>query len=530
MNLDEWKESGLQLIKALRVRGEEDAFRRLLSDLYPDTAHFIFELLQNAEDTKSTTVRFTLNEHCLEFIHNGERLFSKTDVIAITSFGNSTKRDDPTSIGKFGVGFKAVFAYTDTPEIHSGDFHFCIHDLVVPETDGVNLFSMSERETHFRFPFNNPKKLPAFAVKEIETGLRSLSDNTLLFLSHIRKVDYKLPDGSRGSLQRINHNSGRIEIRALHPGGDETVSHWLHFQKAVDVTDEDGKTKTCNVAIAYSLVEEVNKKTEEKTWKIVPLSHGQVSIYFPAEKEPSNLRFHLHAPFASTVARDSVRECKANHQLRDRIAELVVESLSAIRDQGMLSMNFLALLPNPKDDLSAFYQPIRKAIVDAFTNKPLTPTKSGDYAPSRALYRGPSKISDVIGDKDLSKITGYKIPLWVANAPQRNQREDNFLDSLKINEWGFEQLSDIFEPTEKEKTEKWLVRKDDKWMMRFYALLNDDSNYYFTAEDFPLVRVDSEEGVKHVVSNQAYFAPLHGIVSAHGVHIVKRAVYTRDNT
>ena len=137
MNLNEWKESGLQLIKALRVRGEEDAFRRLLSDLYPDTAHFIYELLQNAEDTKATTVHFTLNENCLEFIHNGERLFSETDVKSITSFGNSTKRDDPTSIGKFGVGFKAVFAYTDTPEIHSGDFHFRIYDFVVPEIEGV---------------------------------------------------------------------------------------------------------------------------------------------------------------------------------------------------------------------------------------------------------------------------------------------------------------------------------------------------------------------------------------------------------
>jgi hypothetical protein len=37
------------------------------------------------------------------------------------------------SIGKFGVGFKSVFAYTQNPEIHSGEYHFRIHDLVVPE-------------------------------------------------------------------------------------------------------------------------------------------------------------------------------------------------------------------------------------------------------------------------------------------------------------------------------------------------------------------------------------------------------------
>ena len=48
---------------------------------------------------------------------------------------------------------------------------------------------------------------------EIETGLSNLGDNTLLFLSHIRKIEYTLPNGEVGSLQRINHNNGRIEIR-----------------------------------------------------------------------------------------------------------------------------------------------------------------------------------------------------------------------------------------------------------------------------------------------------------------------------
>ena len=96
---------------------------------------------------------------------------------------------------------------------------------------------------------------------------------------------------------------------------------------------------------------------------------GQVSIYFPAEKETSKLRFHIHAPFASTVARDSVRDCNDNEQLRDHLAELIVESLTMIRDQGMLTMSFLAVLPNLKDELAEFYEPIRTKIVDAFNNK-----------------------------------------------------------------------------------------------------------------------------------------------------------------
>ncbi|MEI6268263.1 MAG: hypothetical protein WCP01_05220 [Methylococcaceae bacterium] len=532
MNLDEWKESGLQLIKALRVRGEEDAFRRLLSDLYPDTAHFIFELLQNAEDTKATTVNFILNKDCLEFNHNGDRLFSETDVKAITSFGNSTKRDDPTSIGKFGVGFKAVFAYTDTPEIHSGHFHFRIHDLVVPETKGVAKPAIDDQTTRFIFPFDNPKKSANIAVTEIETGLRNLGDNTLLFLTHIRKIDYKLPNGETGSLQRIDHEDGRIDIRSLHPGGTETISHWLHFQKDVEIIDEDGKSKQCNIAIAYSLIEEANTKGEGSTWKIVPLDHGQVSIYFPAEKETSNLRFHLHAPFASTVARDSVRDCSANQQLRDGIAELIVESLISIRDQGLLTIGFLAVLPNPGDNLagsSPLYEPIRKSIIQAFKDESLTPTRSGGYASADALYRGPARIAEVLNDDDLSLLTNYTPPLWAANPPPQSLREDRFLDSLKIDNWGWGELANSISylGEERERIEILISGKDDTWLLRFYALLEQASEEHsVNVTDLCIIRVNVGKEDIHVKPKEAFFLLEDSqIMPSEDVYFVKQSVY-----
>ena len=91
---------------------------------YSDQAHFIYELLQNADDAKATKVKFILEEKKLIFIHNGTRRFSVSnpnsedddsekgflgDVNAITSIANSNKTS--ASIGKFGVGFKAVFQY-----------------------------------------------------------------------------------------------------------------------------------------------------------------------------------------------------------------------------------------------------------------------------------------------------------------------------------------------------------------------------------------------------------------------------------
>ena len=531
MSLELLRQRRLKWVEANKENNFEEGIKRLLTDLYPDNAHFIYELLQNAEDPRATTVRFTLTADALEFEHNGERLFDLKDTESITSIGNSTKRDDPTSIGKFGVGFKAVFAYTDAPEIHSGDFHFRIRDLVVPETNDVRRPNLGTRLTQFIFPFTHPSKQPKQAVAEVERALRSLSDNTLLFLSHIRTIEYLLPDGSLGSLERVDRDNGHIEIRARHPGSDlDKTSHWLRFEREATVTDEDGVAKSCRVAIAYQMVEETDPKKSYR-WKIVPLNQGQVSIYFPAEKETSKLRFHIHAPFASTVARDSVRDCDANQQLRDHIADLVVESMFHIRDAGLLTVGFLAVLPNAEDTLHSFYEPIRAALVKAFREDSLTPTKSKCHAPAKSLFRGPSRISSVLDDIDLSMLTELQPPLWVANPPQQYQREDQFLESLYIDEWGWYELTDTFSFISDEESAKvvtWISQKDDKWLMRFYALLGEASDQHDETVyglEIPIIRVQTQALQEHVLPEEAFLLPEDGQAVPEDIRFVKPDVY-----
>ncbi len=526
-------------VEANRENGFEEGITNLLTELYPDNAHFIYELLQNAEDTQAGVVRFILSNEDIRFEHDGKRRFNFRDVESITSIGASTKRNDPTNIGKFGVGFKAVFAYTNTPEIHSGDFHFRINNLVVPE---VLPNAAANSATVFQFPFDDPKKDPAKAVAEIERGLRALADNTLLFLNHIREIEYLLPGGDLGKVKRVDAdaqgNGQRIEIQASKPGENETVSHWLRYRKEASIIDEAGKAMSCQVAIAFHLKEHSDdpdaglddeKKSKRKTnkpkarWRIVPCEPGQVSIFFPAEKETSNLRFHLHAPFASTVARDSVRDCEANEKLRDALAALVTEALEDIRDRELLTMSFLAVLPNPGDGLLPFYEPIREAIVEAFQKKDLLPTKSGSHLAAGLLYRGPADISYVIDDSDLSLLSGFEPPLWAENATQRHQREDKFLDSLDIEDWGWEELKEAIQKTRvnaeyKAAVEKWISEKSDQWLLQFYALMEDcHKETHCSSDPTPLepawksllaVRVvDSEEANAHVSPRQAYFAP-----------------------
>ena len=100
---------------------EKTSMRGLQSSVvekYTDQAHFIYELIQNADDVGATEVRFELYDEKLVFIHNGTRLFSVSDpdneeedtltgklgdINALTSVANSNKKS--ASIGKFGVFF-----------------------------------------------------------------------------------------------------------------------------------------------------------------------------------------------------------------------------------------------------------------------------------------------------------------------------------------------------------------------------------------------------------------------------------------
>src|SRR5690242_18846226 len=100
--------------------GWDTALLDLLGQLYSERTHFIFELIQNAEDAFATELVFELFHDRLQVRHDG-RPFTDADVRGICGVLKSPKADDLTKIGKFGIGFKSVYAYTKTPHIHSAD-------------------------------------------------------------------------------------------------------------------------------------------------------------------------------------------------------------------------------------------------------------------------------------------------------------------------------------------------------------------------------------------------------------------------
>lgn len=193
----------------IKSRGEDfDDIGKMISEqLYSDKSHFIYELLQNAEDALARRYKENENSHCdnkvqfslfsdrLEFRHCGV-LFNENDVRGITDVLKGTKQKDAGQIGTFGIGFKSVYAFTASPEIHSGDEHFVIKRYIRPEAVSAGNISIKEDETAFRFPFDHDELDSDTAFDFIAKKLRELGPRVLLFLKRINEIEWIIePDG-----------------------------------------------------------------------------------------------------------------------------------------------------------------------------------------------------------------------------------------------------------------------------------------------------------------------------------------------
>jgi hypothetical protein len=482
---------------------QDDINLDIFEDFYPDQAHFIFELLQNAEDAKATEVLFCLSREGCLIEHNGNN-FTEVNVKKITGIHKSTKINEEDKIGKFGIGFKSVFVYTCTPTIWSGSFSFKILRYVKPVYIDPDL--NIGMKTRFWLPFDNPaKKNIKTAYDEINLGLNDLSETTLLFLTNIKVIRWSNADGDCGDIKRIQHNEKILEIHKQINGKTTLSAHFLKFDEPVIGSGNQHK-----ISIAYHLdfisqVKELDaKKPIAKQLKIVPASTGQVAIYFPAKKEHSGLRFNLHAPFVPELSRASIKETEVNTPLFKQLARLAATSLHQIRNLGLLTPDFLSVLPNSQDLLGENYELIRKSIFEEMNEKPLTPTFEKTYAPAKFLFQAKPSLKNLLSKDDLLFIAGEDnstfIPQWAANRTMQGSRVERFMSGLAIADWEerdfvnwLDEMSSIWPYSnhiadgQHEEFINWLAKKSTAWHQEFYALLFDYTNTLTIREKSTLI-------------------------------------------
>ena len=462
-----------------------EGFKRSVSEKYSEQAHFVYELLQNASDAKATKIQFILDKNGLIFKHNGSVRFSisnpqkeKEDKVigklghinSITSIGQSSKGSD--EIGKFGVGFKAVFQYTETPEIYDSKFRFKIERFIVPVKIGEDHKLREKKETLFYFPFNLPSKSSQEAYNEIKERLRQL-ENPLLFLA-IDEIEWKCEDNEQGVYRKdiIKKKQTYLIIDTLEKvNGNPSSKKFLVFKP--DIDDKDAK----DVRIAYPIVEE-NGQIVVKSNRKYP------AYYFFPTKESTELKFILHAHFDLTDNRESIKKNKKwNDNLIDELALLVAESLPIVRDIGSLNVDFLNTLPLDSNSLNEkhLFRPIYDAVVKKLrSDEKLLPTNDDTFIPARnAKLASEDWLRKLLTSDQLRDLFSSKYQLnWLSS--EITHLRNYLINELNVEEVTPDSFTNLIE-------ENFLAKQSDKWFIDFYKCLNKVPHLWKSNQHPPLL-------------------------------------------
>lgn len=471
---------------------------KLAAGLYDDRTHFIFELLQNAEDALgrrgewhgSRTVTFALSPSRLMLSHFGKP-FDEADVRSVCDIAESTKNE--SSIGRFGLGFKSVYTATDLPEIHSGDEDFAIENYVFPKR--VPRLARAADETQIILPL---KPEDASAAQDITTGFRHLGAGALLFLRNIEEINWSVEGGASGFYLRncpeaLGDNVHRITVIGQETGKAEVDQNWLVFHR--DVFSAEGQ-KIGQVEIAFSLV--AMKDTPDR-WAVQSLAKSPLVVFFPTVVE-SHLGFLVQGPYRTTPSRDNIPPGDPwNQHLVKETSGLLVEAMRWMRDKAMLDVAAQRCLPLDREKFpeDSRFAPMFDAVRQAFQNEELLPTFDGRHVTAQqAKLARTQEIRELFSPEQVAALFGSEVAAWLSGDITQDKAPE-------IRQYLMRELDiDEITPTKlvPNLTKAFLEAQSDEWVLRLYVFLSGQEKALRRHLDtVPLIRLD--DGT-HVVARE----------------------------
>ena len=462
---------------------------KLLPHRYGDRTHFIYELLQNAEDalarrdnwTGARSVLFHLFPGELRFAHCGQP-FDEADVRSICGIGESTKDPGLTDIGRFGIGFKSVHAFTERPRVHSGAEDFAIENFVLPAA-APRLASRGADETVFAFPLRSPDDGTV-----IRQAVRRLAPRALLFLRQIEIIEWKVDRGPSGLYlreeERLDGRARRVTLSGEADRQRETEQTWLVFARPVP-----GATPAKRqVEVAFRL----------RGGRVEPAPEADTPLFafFPTTLR-TGLPFRVQGPFRTTLARDNLPAGDPwNASLMAGVSTLLHEALLWLRDHDLLDLPAFDCLPLSRERFpdGSLFAPLRRASVAALRSEPLLPCFGGGrVAGENACLASPGWLRELFDRNQLAALFGGGEGAgWLSEevSPARTRE----LCQVLLGEAGVRTVRP--DAVLSRLDADFLEAQDDDWLRRFYETLAEHGGTRARVRRVPLIRLSDGSHVR----------------------------------
>jgi len=285
-----------------------------------DRLQGLAEIIQNADDVHASEVRLTISSDALLMSHDGDPVRLR-NILGFATPWLSTKSDEASSIGRFGIGLTTLRSLSTTIEIHCSPYHVSVG------SNSLAPMSLPELPSAFQKPNWTTLRVPIdtddLRLDDLEKWLDRWDDSALLFLRSVSRVTLLSSSGEQMRELRINRSyNGELEVdnesrmpivqrhRAIASDGRSWMVYGADFQSAAGVSRKAKATgKSTPVAVALPLE---------------PTSAGRIHAGLPVARTSSPV--FVSAQFDPLTNRLDLAYTDWNRRLVPLIADLWLEA------------------------------------------------------------------------------------------------------------------------------------------------------------------------------------------------------------
>ncbi|MGM0198135.1 sacsin N-terminal ATP-binding-like domain-containing protein [Enterococcus sp. DIV1314a] len=335
----------------------------LSSDLYTDSNRFIYELLQNADDSYKTgepiKIWIKLFGSDLVVAHTGSS-FSDIDVRGICNINNGTKKSDLTKTGYKGIGFKAVFGQSKNVSIYSDNEFFSFNSSYQHDWKWTDTQEEWEKRNNRQFvmPW---QIIPIYTseadinsnvvtfIKSVEANVATIvrlsnaseatkaiemitqNTNIFIFLKNICEITFDL---AKTAVIKITQDEGNIiSIQR----NQNTTQKWLVTEKNLHVPDtlrrllKDEKNMPDKLLEATDIQLTLAAKIGKDGLSKLSSGDQRIYAYLPTEERKYEFPVLVNTSFLTSANRENLHvDSKWNQWIFKETAQSLFEWISQL--------------------------------------------------------------------------------------------------------------------------------------------------------------------------------------------------------
>ncbi len=427
---------------------------KLAKEIHTRNPHFVFELIQNAEDNKyeeniRPKIRFIISSDWL-VIQNNEKGFEEKNVWALCGIGETTKTKALGYIGEKGIGFKSVFMIANRVQIYSNGFQFGFN------YDESNPVTMIIPEWIDEIPdFVDPAQtnIVLYLKPEIRNKISKYIDeihpSLLLFLKKLKVIEI-VEKGKKVKRMELHEKNGIVEV--IYNG---KKSYWKVIKKLFKVPQDMDEERRRDVSeteiiLAFPLKEDYSPDTSNEQF---------VFAYLPVREY--GFKFIIQADFLLPITReDIIKDNKWNEWLRGSIIKVFLDAVREFKNDENLKYGFYNYLPLKKEIKDDFFSPVVEEIYKELKKEACILTKTNKWKKPSEVLTGDDEIKEIVTNEDLQKFFGKE---YISD---KIKVKKQVLQKLGVKNFSINDLIKCLENKE------WIENQNKEWFAKLFSYLS----------------------------------------------------------